>query len=97
MHSMARANLYKSEFFSTSTTAASKYITKKPRICIKWNPPFQTKIYVVKVPLNVNIVKQDLLNEKQFLKILWSKVWKGEFQKMKILVLLDMYFDTVGF
>ena len=36
-------------------------------------PTFQTQIYLVKVPLNVNIVKQDLLNEKQFLKILWWK------------------------
>ena len=27
--------------------------------------------------LNVNVVKQDLLNKKQFLKILWSEVWKG--------------------
>ena len=32
------------------------------------NPPFQTQIYLVKVSLNVNIVKQDLLNKKQFLK-----------------------------
>ena len=29
-----------------------------------------TKSYLVKVPLNVNIVKQDLLQRKQFLKIL---------------------------
>ena len=34
------------------------------------NPPFQTQIYLVKVSLNVNIVKQDLLHKKQFLKIL---------------------------
>ena len=27
-------------------------------------PPFQTQIYLVNVPLNVNIVKQDLLNKK---------------------------------
>ena len=37
---------------------------KRPRICINWNPPFQTQIYLVKVPLNVNIVKQDLINKK---------------------------------
>ena len=42
-------------------------------------PPFQTQIYLVKVPLNVKIVKQDLLNKNQFLKILWSEVWKGDF------------------
>jgi hypothetical protein len=40
----------------------------------------QTQIYLEKIPLNVNIVKQDLLNKKQFLKILWSDVWKGGFQ-----------------
>ena len=33
-------------------------------------PPFQTKSQLVKVSLNVNIVKQDLLHKKQFLKIL---------------------------
>ena len=43
----------------------------------------------------MNIVKQDLLNKKQFLKILWSEVWKGEFQLMQILGLYGMYFDAV--
>ena len=43
----------------------------------------------------MNIVKQDLLHKKQFLKILWSEVWKGGFQLMLILVLLGMYFDAV--
>ena len=38
-----------------------------------------TKIYFVKVPLNVKIVKPDLLYRKQFLKILWSEVRKGRF------------------
>ena len=68
--SMARANLNKSEVFLKNNTAASKYILRRHRICINWNPPFQTKIYLVKVLLNVNIVKQDLLIKKQFLKIL---------------------------
>ena len=31
---MARANLSKSEWLVTNTTAASKYIVKRPRICI---------------------------------------------------------------
>ena len=93
LHSMARANLNKSVRQVTNTTTASKYIPKRTRICIDWNPPFQTQIYLVKVPLNVNIVKQDLLHEKQFLKILWSEAW-GEFQKRQILVLLGMYFDA---
>ena len=61
----------------TNTTTASKCMPKRPRICINWNPPFQTQIYLVKVPLNVIIVKQDLLHKKQFLKNLWSEVWKG--------------------
>ena len=42
----------------------------------------------------MNIVKQDLLNKKQFLKILWSEVWKGGFQLIQILDLLGMYFDA---
>ena len=58
-------------------------------------PPFQTQIYLVKVLLNGNIVIQDLLNKKQFLKILWSEVWKGGFQLIQILGLLGMYFDAV--
>ena len=94
-HSMARANLKKSKYFSTSTTTASKYIPKRPRIYINWNPPFQIQIILVNVPLNVNIVKQDLLNKKQFLEILWSEVWKRGFQLMQILGLLGMYFDAV--
>ena len=50
---------------------------------------------VRKIPLNVNIVKQDLLNKKQFLKILWSEVWMRGFQLMQILGLLGMYSDAV--
>ena len=86
---------YKRVWMVTNTTTASKYIPKRTRICINWNPPFQTQIYLVKVPLSVNIVKQDLLHKKQFLKILWSEVWKGRFQLMLILGRLGMYFDTV--
>ena len=55
----------------------------------------QSQIYLVKVPINVNIVRQDLLNKKQFLKILWSEVWKGGFQLIQILGLLGIYFDAV--
>ena len=62
---------------------------------MNWNPTFQTQIYLVKVPLNVNIVKQDLINKNQFLKMLWSEVWKGGFQLMLILGLLGMNFDAV--
>ena len=69
--------------------------SKRPRIYINSNPPFQTQIYLVKRYLNVNIVKLDLPNKKQFLKILWSEVWKGGFQLMQILGLLSMHFDAV--
>ena len=64
-HSMARANLNKSKFFLTFTTTASKYM-KSP-------------LSDPKVPLNVNIVKQVLLNKKQFLK--WGL--KGGFPLIK--------------
>ena len=78
IYSMANANLNNSEWLVTNTTAASKYIPKRPRVYIFWNSPFQTKIYLVKVLLNVNAVKKDLLHRKQFLKILWRYVSKGE-------------------
>ena len=73
----------------------SRWCQSKPKKVISYRTsenwfPFQ--IYLVNVPLNVNIVKQDLL---QFLKILWNEVWKGGFQLMQILGLLGMYFDAV--
>ena len=68
---MAIANLNKSEWLVTNTTAALKYIvSKRPIICINGNPPFQTQSYLVKVPLNASVVKKDLLHKKQLLKIL---------------------------
>ena len=45
IHSMARANLNKSEWLLTNTTTASKYIHKRPKICINWNPPFQISLH----------------------------------------------------
>ena len=30
-----------------STTTAWKYITKRPRICINWNPPFRRSIHKI--------------------------------------------------
>ena len=44
---MARANLNKSKKVLTSTTTASKYIPKRPRICINWNTAFKIQIYLV--------------------------------------------------
>ena len=92
---MPRANLNKSVWLVTNTTTASKFIPKRTRICLNWNPPFQTQNYLIKVSINVKIVKQDLLHKKQFLKILWSEVWKGGFQLIQILGLMGMYFDAV--
>ena len=77
-HSMARGNLYKSVWLVTNTTTTSKYMPKRTRICINWNLPLQTQIYLVKVPPNVNIMKQDLLNKNSVLKILWREIWKGD-------------------
>merc|ERR1712051_19848 len=48
LHSMARANLNKSVWLVTNTTAASKYIPRRTRISINLNPSFQTQIYLVK-------------------------------------------------
>ena len=31
----------------TNTTAASKYIPRRPRISINWNPPFQTPLHKI--------------------------------------------------
>ena len=44
---MARANLNKSVWLVTNTTTASKYIPKRTRICINWNPPFQTSLHKI--------------------------------------------------
>ena len=63
LFSWTLANLNKSVWLMTNTTTASKYvyIPKRTRIDINWNSPFQTQIYLVKVPLNVNIVKPQIL------------------------------------
>ena len=52
-----RVNIYKNEEFVTNTTTASKYIPKRSRICINENPPSQIQIYLVKVLLDVSVVK----------------------------------------
>ncbi len=46
-HSMAIVNLNKSEELVTNTTTASKYMPKRPRICINGNPPFQTSLHKI--------------------------------------------------
>ena len=59
-HSMARANLNKSEWLVTNTSTASKYIPKRPRICINWNPTFRPHIlnFSKSVSYEVNITSQ---------------------------------------
>ena len=52
----------------SKTTTAWKLIASEITINEKWNPPFQIKIYLIKLPLNVNIVNQDLLDMKHFWK-----------------------------
>ena len=59
---MARANLNKSEEVLTNTTGD----TYEAQNLHQLKSPFQTKIYLVEVPLNVNIVKQDLPHKKKF-------------------------------
>ena len=44
-HRTAIAILNKSEEIVKNTTAASKYIPRRPRIIINWNPPFQTSLH----------------------------------------------------
>jgi hypothetical protein len=62
-------NLNKSKETMQTVTAALKVEDHYPP---KLKSPFWTKLYLVKVPLNVKIVQQDLLHRirKQFLKIL---------------------------
>ena len=47
VHSMARANQNKSVWLVTNTTTASKYIPRRTRISINWNPPFQTSLHKI--------------------------------------------------
>ena len=97
---MATANLNKSEEFVTNTTAASKYIPRRPKIF--WIAPkiFFALQYIKKqikvVPWNFFFVpeKKNFSLEKTTFEILWSEVWKGGFQLMLILGLLGMYFDA---
>ena len=80
IHIMARANLNKSVWRVTNTTTVSKYIPRRTRISINLNPPFQTQIYLVKVSLNVNIVKQDILQKNSFWKFYEVRSERGDFK-----------------
>ena len=56
--------LFKGGNYSRAETIWGNMVPRRPRISINWSPPFQTQIYLVKVTLSVNIVKQDLLHRK---------------------------------
>ena len=69
LHSMAMDNLNKSKETTQTATTALRLAPQRTIIHRNQNPSFWIKIYLVKVPLNVKIVQQDLLLRKQFLKI----------------------------
>ena len=78
-HSMARANLKKVKAsqlllpqHQSTYPRLRRYssVTQDAQNLHQLKSPFQTQIYLVNVLFNVNIVKQDLLNTKQFFKIL---------------------------
>ena len=52
---MATANLKKSEDFVTNTTAASKFIHRRPGISIDWNPTFQTSLHKKRLKGGISI------------------------------------------
>ena len=66
---MAKVNLNKTEKRKIKITTALKFITLEILINKDENTLFQTKIYLVKIPVNVKIVKQDLLHRKPFFTI----------------------------
>ena len=56
---MARANMEKSKDFSTSTTTARiKVLTQEAQNLHQLKLSFLTQIYLINVPLNLNIVKK---------------------------------------
>ena len=46
-HSMAMGNLNKSKETTPTTTTASKYIPRRTKISINWNPTFQTSLHKI--------------------------------------------------
>jgi hypothetical protein len=83
---MARANLNKTEWLVTNTTAASKYIPKRPRICNNWNPPLGPHYikFSKTASYEVNLTSQHSHLEVLLLSKFWSEM--GDF--------LGMYFDA---
>ena len=73
---MAKANLNESEKLVTNATAASKYIPKRPRICINCNPPFRPHfINIFKTVFHkVNLTLQHSHLEVLLLNKVWSAI-----------------------
>ena len=94
-HSTAISILNKSEEIVKNTTAASKYIPRRPKISINWNPPFQTQIYLVNSKKwKISKIFESLRNfffALQYLKnwtkvVSWKKIfcsWKKNFVSLK--------------
>ena len=88
---MAKGNLDETEKTNTITTKAGK-LTTVGSIINKLNSLFRTQIYLVKVLLNMSVVKLDLLHKKQVLKIIWTEV-----QKKGLKILLIMIQKVISF
>ena len=73
----------------TNTTTASKYMPKRPRICINGNPPFRP--HIIKISKTV-LYEVNLTSQFSHLEVLLitNLGLKGGFQIMQILGLLDM-------
>ena len=52
----------------TNTTAASKYIPRRPRISITWNPTFQTSLHKISKVIFFRLTKIFFRNKKNFSK-----------------------------
>ena len=94
-HSMARANVNNSVWLVTNTPTASKYIPRRTRISINWNPPFRPHFinFSKTVFYEVNLLPQCSHLEVLLLSKFGSE--RGGFQLEQILGLLGMYFDAV--
>ena len=82
-------DLKTSKWFSTTINTTSKYIPKRLRICINWNIPFQTQIYLVNVLLNWT-----LWNKIYFIKTVFENFIKWS---LKGMILIDAYSGPLGY
>ena len=53
-HSMSRVNLKKWSLLDKYHRSIKVHQSRRPRICINWNPAFQAQIYLVIVPLKTS-------------------------------------------